>query len=510
MCTQIDCNNLTISLQNVLCRFMNPRVGSISYTTVALLPSNKRFFRVWNFQISGIFYPQLNDDQDMIVFDFSNVDYKNKQGITFEGPVQGTITIGKKCLYNSQEWIPPYGYYLDSEKNMLSFSILLSRHKTNKTFFINLFLNDTTPPLSPPIQTVYTLETYGRSGDGQSSNDDAWALMIQAIGSSNAVIFLNPGIYLFLQPLIVSLAAQQSISIIGGGMGISSFLFENNTGLQILYGNQFCSVVIQNMSFLAGQSNTGFGLQLQNPNTDPNPALSALTILQNVGFRGSDGFAMTNVFLNALNLFTLSNVNIISCLFVGNNVNQGYGIFLQGDPQIGNCNQINISMCTFSYGAVNIIYGRNTEGITISQCNFTGAQFAIQSPAGISGTGDQLAIFSNQFNCADVAINILSSINGISISNNYFIVFQESANYAIQMTGGVSTITGNSFVSTCPPSSANAIVLLPNCDGIFIVNNVFTGFNYGIYIIEPFANLTYSPNIYTCPETTPSIIIPSS
>jgi hypothetical protein len=69
-------NNLPIYPQNYTCSFRNPESGRVDWTTVGILPSNKKFYRVWNFRLSGVVYadPAAGPQQEaLLVYDFSGV-----------------------------------------------------------------------------------------------------------------------------------------------------------------------------------------------------------------------------------------------------------------------------------------------------------------------------------------------------------------------------------------------------------------------------------------------------
>ena len=70
--------------------------GSVLYTTVGAIPSNEIEKRVWQLDLSGSLKPGV--EKYYIVYDFKNVNYKYKDGITFENPVSGTFTICGRVL----------------------------------------------------------------------------------------------------------------------------------------------------------------------------------------------------------------------------------------------------------------------------------------------------------------------------------------------------------------------------------------------------------------------------
>lgn len=70
--------------------------GSVLYTTVGAIPSNVPKARVWDLNLTG--YLQPNVDKYYIVYDFTNVNYKDKEEITFENKLSGTFNICGRVL----------------------------------------------------------------------------------------------------------------------------------------------------------------------------------------------------------------------------------------------------------------------------------------------------------------------------------------------------------------------------------------------------------------------------
>lgn len=65
--------------------------GSVLYTTVGAIPSNQLGKRVWQLNLTGNLKPNM--DTYYIVYDFSKVNYQDKDGIKFEDILSGTFNI---------------------------------------------------------------------------------------------------------------------------------------------------------------------------------------------------------------------------------------------------------------------------------------------------------------------------------------------------------------------------------------------------------------------------------
>lgn len=88
-------NNLPVYLQKYKVHISDgkdneSKAGSVKYTTVGAIPSNVKNERIWNFDLSGTLKPNI--DKYHIVYDFKDVDYKDKN-IIFKNIVSGTFNI---------------------------------------------------------------------------------------------------------------------------------------------------------------------------------------------------------------------------------------------------------------------------------------------------------------------------------------------------------------------------------------------------------------------------------
>ena len=80
-------------------------VGTIQYSTLGVIPSNKKDARVWDLKASGTLKPH---DKDYIIhYDLSKVEYDGK--VTFENPLSGVITVCGRVISISNKnatWFP--------------------------------------------------------------------------------------------------------------------------------------------------------------------------------------------------------------------------------------------------------------------------------------------------------------------------------------------------------------------------------------------------------------------
>jgi hypothetical protein len=117
-----------------------PGCGTVLYTTVGFLPSNQQSQRVWNLDLTGTLLPNDDNDEYVIVYDFSNVDYTEKT-ITFEKILSGTFVICGRVLDASK--VADYEY-CDTTSIL---KIILKKEKLptlrrETNFSMNILLDD--------------------------------------------------------------------------------------------------------------------------------------------------------------------------------------------------------------------------------------------------------------------------------------------------------------------------------------------------------------------------------
>lgn len=114
--------------------------GSVLYTTVGAIPSNKIGKRIWQLNLSGSLKPGV--EKYYIVYDFQKVDYKEKDQITFEDLLSGTFNICGQVL-DARRYLK-YEYCIDT----LTLTIIIDtkkwdfRLKKDVAFSYDLNIND--------------------------------------------------------------------------------------------------------------------------------------------------------------------------------------------------------------------------------------------------------------------------------------------------------------------------------------------------------------------------------
>jgi hypothetical protein len=172
---EISDNNLPIYLQQYKVKildYMNTETigGVVSYTTTGIIPSNIQNARVWRLNLTGYLKPNVS--QYSIIYDFSNVDYPEKN-ITFSNIISGTFNLCGRILDASK--IIGFRYiYSDSNstlKIILDTSKLDFILKRESLFSYQLNLNDASP-------TQLTVTVSGKNPFTYNNNDITYTLTV--------------------------------------------------------------------------------------------------------------------------------------------------------------------------------------------------------------------------------------------------------------------------------------------------------------------------------------------
>jgi hypothetical protein len=147
---EIPDNNLPIYLQQYNVKILDYTKsetigGTVSYTTTGIIPSKIQNGRVWRLNLTGYLKPNVS--QYSIIYDFSNVDYPEKNSIIFSDIISGTFNLCGRILDASK--IIGFRYvYSDSNstlKIILDTSKLDFILKRESLFSYQLNLSDASP-----------------------------------------------------------------------------------------------------------------------------------------------------------------------------------------------------------------------------------------------------------------------------------------------------------------------------------------------------------------------------
>lgn len=130
----ISDNNLPVCIQAYQWTFTN-NTGNITWASTCAIPSNLPTKRVWNFNLSGNI--NKSSKQHILIGDFSKVKTFG-YNITFEGPIQGTITINGKVL-DANKYI---NWTYDRDAKIMTWKLVNKLCKKRSLISFNIFIND--------------------------------------------------------------------------------------------------------------------------------------------------------------------------------------------------------------------------------------------------------------------------------------------------------------------------------------------------------------------------------
>lgn len=347
--------------------------------------------------------------------------------------------------------------------------------------------------------TGFNITDFGGAGDGVTDNHAAF------IACYNAAILENPkqptvyfpaGTFYFATQPSITLPTTSSLALVGLGADVTALLFASGTsGPSITVQDEYTSVHVRDLSFLAGSAGAGIGLTLTQSAVVAASANTAQSEIINCTFRGSDGYAATNHWTTAVKLNSFSVLNFINDYFVGSSASAaGTGVGTVGtSSSVGVIT--NFMGCTFNYLQYGFDYGTWTQGVTFAQCNFLANTYGIHVAASLSGL-DQLGVHNCQFGVnASAAIYDATGVADTIIQGNYFITGTGQIGVDLEI-GNLFTINGNSFRSPIASAEGTGVKVTASTTGGVIVGNSFWELVTGTIIGSSGTNVTLKGNSF--------------
>lgn len=346
---------------------------------------------------------------------------------------------------------------------------------------------------------TYYFDDYGAISNGVVDCTAVWNKIIAEISIANAVIEFGIGTYLFKNTIEMHLNQSQSanryqtITLRGQGKGVTNLLWSkgSSSGLSMTHydvGAGECRYNIYDMSFLTTNVSTGVAIRLENKN--PYRFGGGYLSMRGVSISGLKGQSSGDYgWEQCLYMNTISFNNIIDCDFIGNfhSDQSGYSSGAVIDSSIGSDNQTlssivsNFTDCNFLYLRNGIQNGKGTQGLTISQSNFTNCRCGVYVP----DDGYQIGITNSQFDCTYSAVLFDGGTTAFLFSDN--LVFTgHNDGYGIYCGYYVDgyVITGNQFEGAGAANNVSAIVMngaSPNgTDTNIISSNIFRKYTTAI------------------------------
>lgn len=340
---------------------------------------------------------------------------------------------------------------------------------------------------------------YGADPTATNSSDSAVASAIAAGPSGQACIYFPAGTYKFSSQIAYTLPGTTAgITIKGDGPTLSILKWAANGGIEIIMpGGAGNNAHVRDLSILAGAAGTGnAGLQFVNATNNSAPQPSEASDVTNVSFHGSDGYAQTYYWPEAILVASWSNINFTNVIAYGGGgggdlsgySGQGVGIDFTGSsgssaPPQGTA--YNVSNSFFNYLLYGIFYSDWVQGVTVNQTNFTGGKYGIYVGTPDQGQ-DQLTIIGSQFNESDAGIQDNVGTPGLMIIGNYFLIpTPTGSNSGILLASTYEATVSNNVFQRIGSSATNTNGLTIGTNiyaGAMVTGNVFTGLGAGIFL----------------------------
>ncbi|HKD66089.1 MAG TPA: hypothetical protein VKB84_04560 [Candidatus Binataceae bacterium] len=368
-----------------------------------------------------------------------------------------------------------------------------------------------------------SIKVYGGQGNNAADNSASFAAALNAY--PNPCVYFPAGKYKLLSAVSYTFPGNpQALTIRGDGIDQTELTWPNavSTALTINLIGQSNAVHVRDLTISSGQAGADTGLKVIQTITSPGPIIASGSGVQsdftNLVLRGDDGyfeqayhhithFWNYGILLNGVSFVLFYNVYVEGLFHIPSgggafaDATSGNGVLVQGASATVIPVVFNFTNCNFQGLANGILIGAYTQGVSVSQSNFTSNFSGIGLPAGASATGlDQLAITTSQFaNLYDV--NLESTFADVLISNNLFLG-------ATPPTGSTKTsifynvpsnnliIQGNSFRGT--GSSVNSTAIALNGSGsadsgtTTVAGNSFTNFKNAVTFGAGTQNATLS------------------
>ena len=340
------------------------------------------------------------------------------------------------------------------------------------------------------------VKQFGAVGDGETDDTLALQSCLTIATTENLGVYIPTGNYVVSESLTVTVGAIKQLSIRGDGMLLSVVAYTGANNLfDISLTGAYSTFSFNKFGVSSAQSvGTTSAFNITQTLPEPNPANTFLNEFNFINIVGAPAGA--NYFANAIVLFGVSNINMISCNLVGQLTGpysaNGTGFTMRGDathiPVV-----FNMVGTTINYYGLGVLYGDYTQGVTINQSNFTGCARGIEV---LSTGADLLCVTNSQFNCSMIAVQSTSAVPNLTFTGNAFLVPGGATGVSIANIFSTQVV-GNMFNNF--ESSSTALKLLSTYAGIgkcVVTGNDFFNAGIGIDIASGVLNVLISNNIY--------------
>jgi hypothetical protein len=349
--------------------------------------------------------------------------------------------------------------------------------------------------------SVINVKYYGATGNGTTDDTTAIQKAADAALAINGVLYFPAGNYLVSSSINFNFTAGaiQDITILGDGPDQSK-ISSSDSGFVFNTNSPFQSANIKNISLLSTVASTSSNAIFYNyMGTTGNVAVSSI---ENVTIRGSDGYTKTNSFFSGILIQNQSYINIYNVNVYGTSTraNTYSGISIERNSTLRPIPlQYNItSSGVYNYSS-GVVIGNGVQGLTINQSNFVNNSIGIYIPFDSNGI-KHIGIINSSVNSSN-GIFISSPVFGLTISQCYIMFANDGSGIFLGTNGMYASILGNTFSAiSSSPTGTNGIHIY-GAQATIITGNNFINVNIGVNILSSGSGITVQGNKYSAVTT---------
>ena len=352
---------------------------------------------------------------------------------------------------------------------------------------------------------------WGVVADNSTDNSTTFQNALNWVVAHNSKLLLPAGRIYFATGQSVTMPTGASFTIQGQGPDGSAIRSASGQTLLTITkasGDLAGSVHLRDFSCLAASAGSGTCIDLVAQGNIAAPGYAASSDIQNVTFRGQDGYTQTDYWTTGVETNYWSNIQFYNDSFIGpSGTAAGIGIDLNGGSNADTIGTIfNIQSSNFGMLNEGIMYGPYIQGVTIGQSNFTGVNYGVYVPAGEAQVA-QLTVGDSQFATNDAAVYDASGVDALNFHNNFVINLGSGTIGLDLVVYSNAIVSGNTFTpGTGATSEAVNFGSPVSGQGAFADGNLWVGLATGAKLEPSALNVTIGKGNVSLSTTTPVVM----
>lgn len=312
-----------------------------------------------------------------------------------------------------------------------------------------------------------SVKDFGAVGDGVTNDAAAFNA---ALASGAKSIYFPAGTYRFNSKITYTFPNPSSgsqdtdnidaITIFGDGADVVSLYWPTTDGLLFNYTSQQHALHLKGLSVVSGSTAGTVGLEFTNSYAFFGTHVAQSNI-DDVTFRGSDGYANTKRWGTCVKIANVSDINFNNVNFYGESngtsgtgvsiASPGAGCFVAPSPTCTCGTVYNFVNCNWSFLGTGFVYGAHTQTVQIVNSFFGQCETGIYVPPVSPNTLQGLLVSNTTFFCFGDSINIQSDLPNFFATGNFFTVNAAKRGIFISPSNNL-TIIGNQFLPYAGPN----------------------------------------------------------